>query len=65
MDELYETLMTNGIEIVSETEPEDFNINLKNFDDILMNWMKTIRLTSKPLKRVKRILRRLWQRVSL
>ena len=35
MDELYETLMTNGIEIVSETEPEDFNINLKNFDDHL------------------------------
>lgn len=35
MDELYETLMTNGIEIVSETEPEDFNINLKNFDDYL------------------------------
>ena len=29
------TLMTNGIEIVSETEPEDFNINLKNFDDHL------------------------------
>ena len=35
MDELYETLMTNGIEIVSETEPEDFEINLKNFDDHL------------------------------
>ena len=35
MDELYEALMTNGIEIVSETEPEDFNINLKNFDDHL------------------------------
>ena len=35
MDELYETLMTNGIEIVSETEPEDFNINMKNFDDHL------------------------------
>ena len=35
MDELYETLMTNGIEIVSETEPEDFNINLQNFDDHL------------------------------
>ena len=33
MDELYETLMTNGIEIISETEPEDFEINLKNFDD--------------------------------
>ncbi len=35
MDELYETLMTNGIEIVSETEPEDFEINLKNFDNHL------------------------------
>ncbi len=35
MDELYETLMTNGIEIISETEPEDFEINLKNFDDHL------------------------------
>lgn len=33
MDELYETLMTNGIEIISETEPEDFEINLKDFDD--------------------------------
>ncbi len=35
MDELYETLMTNGIEIVSETEPEDFTLNLKSFDDHL------------------------------
>ena len=35
MDELYETLMTNGIEIVSETEPEDFEINLRNFDNHL------------------------------
>lgn len=33
MDELYETLMTNGIEIISETEPEDFEVNLKSFDD--------------------------------
>lgn len=35
MDELYETLMTNGIEIVSETEPEDLTLNFKGFDDHL------------------------------
>ena len=34
MDEMYEMLMTNGIEIVSETEPEDFTINLKTLDGL-------------------------------
>jgi RNA polymerase primary sigma factor len=32
MDELYELLMTNGIEIVSESEPEEFEISLKALD---------------------------------
>ncbi|MGP1441927.1 MAG: RNA polymerase sigma factor RpoD [Anaerovoracaceae bacterium] len=34
MDELYEVLMTNGIEIISETEPDDFELNeLSNEDE--------------------------------
>ena len=32
MDELYEVLMTNGIEIVSESEPEEFESNMKSFN---------------------------------
>ena len=33
MDELYEVLMTNGIEIISETEPDDFELNELNSED--------------------------------
>ena len=34
MDDLYEALMSKGIEIVSETEPDDFEILLENDVDI-------------------------------
>ena len=34
MDDLYETLMAKGIEIVSETEPDDFDILLEAEVDI-------------------------------
>ena len=33
MDELYEVLMTNGIEIISETEPDDFDLNELSSED--------------------------------
>ena len=33
MDELYEALMTNGIEIISETEPDDFDLNELSSED--------------------------------
>jgi RNA polymerase primary sigma factor len=33
IDELYETLMTNGIEVVSETDPDDFDLKDAEDDD--------------------------------
>ena len=51
MDDLYEVLMSKGIEIVSETEPDDFEILLENSDvditedpDVVIDESETIDL---------------------
>ena len=51
MDDLYEVLMSKGIEIISETEPDDFEILLENSDvditedpDVIIDESETIDL---------------------
>lgn len=51
MDDLYEVLMSKGIEIISETEPDDFEILLENSDvditedpDVVIDESETIDL---------------------